>query len=137
MDSSSSLGLSLIPLASFWATFNSLLSAAKFVNGIRDCVLTGVRDSTPLSRQVRRAMRFDWYLAMAGTILASFLFAGLLLWMGAAIEDRNEPGLAWAVRVVGFFPGLGGVLFIACGVNDARAMARAIADDATRESATV
>ncbi len=121
------LGLSLIPLASFWATFNSLLSAAQFVNEIRDTVISGVKNSAVLSKEVRLSMKYDWILAMIGTIGAALLFAGLLIWMGwyIRIVTSSWPvtGAVWAVAS---YPIIGSVLFFLCGRSDIKAMNQAI-----------
>ena len=121
------IGVALVPLAAFWASFNSLLQAAQFVNTIRDTVVMGTKDSRQIPVRIRKAMRFDWLLSMAGTIVASFLFAGILFWMAGHIGSSGI-GVARAVAAVGVFPALSGLLFIVCGINDNRVMQSAIAE---------
>ena len=121
------LGLSAIPLASFWAAFNSLIKAADFVNGIRDVVITGSKNQVTLTPRLRKAMLFDWFLSMFGTIFTCVAFSAIIAWMGFYIDDKTgETAVAQIMWLVAAFPGAGGLLFVLCGISDFRAMTHAI-----------
>lgn len=124
---SDGISLSVIPIATFWAAFNSLFRAAEFVNGIRDTVIIGKKDNVILSESLRNAMLFDWVLSMVGAIALSLLFAAVIIWMGFYILNMSETSqIAYALWMIGSAPILGAVLFVCCGISDFRAMRQAI-----------
>ena len=116
------LGIAIIPLAAFWAAFNSIIKAAEFVNAIRDAVLSGTKDGAVLSRRAREAMLFDWQLAMTGIIASSSAFAFIMLWMGYYIFQSIDNHVGAVVGLTAIVPLFGTVLFILCGFSDRRAM---------------
>jgi hypothetical protein len=116
------LGLSLIPLAVFWASFNSLIKAAEFVNSIRDDILSGMKNGSILSIKAKQAMLFDWILAMIGTVVTSVTFALVILWMGDYVSENDFPDVGLAISSQAVVPVLGTFLFILCGISDYKAM---------------
>ena len=119
-----SLGLSVIPLASFWAAFNSMVKVAEFVNSIRDSVLSGMKNNAKLSHKARRCMFFDWKLAMVGVISSSMTFELIMIWMGHYIYEYGGEisVIGCVVGITASVPLLGSVLFILCGVSYYRTM---------------
>ncbi len=118
------IGITLIPLATFWATFNSMLKAAELVNNIRDSVLTGVKDGIKLTENARKAMLYDWILVMFGTISASLTFSVIIIWMGWFIHQQSDNLviIGWVTGLTSIAPLIDTVLFILCGKSDYRAM---------------
>ncbi len=123
-----SFGVSLIPLASFWALFNSLLKAAEFVNSIRDCVISGKKNNGILSENARRAMLSDWKLTMIGVVSSCIGFAAILLCMGLYLyfSDWDYKSVGMVLALISIAPCFGSILFTLCGMSDLRAMKQEI-----------
>src|SRR6266446_2849446 len=99
----------LLPLGAFWITFSALQSAASFVNEMRETIVTGYKGNQVLTVRHRKAMFFDWRLAMVGTIIAAFTFSGLIFFVSFHI--RHVPDSAHSspiLAAVALFPLLGG-----------------------------
>src|SRR5260370_14997587 len=77
-------------LAGLWANWNSVIQAARFVNDLRESVVTGQKGNRHLTLAHRRAMRFDWLLTMAGAIAVSVVFGVILL--GFVLASVPAPG---------------------------------------------
>lgn len=121
--------LAVLPLASFWAMFTSLISAAKFVNDIRDTIISGQKDKCDMSIEHRRGLFMDWLLSMIGIIVGCIGFATVTYWMGTYIErnvTKELAEVALALKLVAMLPAIGAVLFIACGITDTKLIVKAL-----------
>ncbi|HVT60343.1 MAG TPA: hypothetical protein VHR45_18365 [Thermoanaerobaculia bacterium] len=114
-------------LAGVWANWNSVIQAARFVNDLRESVVTGQKGNRHLTLDHRRAMRFDWLLTMAGAIAVSVVFGVILLGIVLASVPASDRILKGVLLLLGLTPILGAVLFVLCGVNDWRLMGKALA----------
>ena len=114
-------------MGAFWVSFNSLTAAAKFVNEMRESVVTGSQGTHSLTIEHRKVLLFDWILSMSGTITAAFLYSGIIFWIAWVLKEFVTVAYVWiAVGTVGIFPLLGGFMFIACGICDYRVMRRTL-----------
>lgn len=120
------LELAFLPLASFWVMHSSLLGASKFLNDIRDTVITGVKNGVEISYDHRKVLLWDWKLSLFGTFSACGVFFLLIFWAGFyVLRKRDFPShgeLGHVLILTSFTPIIGGLLFYLCGVSDARLM---------------
>jgi len=129
------LAFAALPLASFWAMYNSLLSASEFVNNLRDAVLSGRLGGNGISPSHRRVLFWDWILCMIGTGSACLAFAGIIAFSGYFACQSGVLGKAGdeipllmsrALYVTAGTPIIGFGILIACGVSDYRHMKEAM-----------
>jgi len=125
MDDATNL-LTLIPLAAFWASFQSLLSAAKYVNEVREKTTAGWDNGVELSVEHRKAMLDDWCFLMAGAILGAWTFAGIIWWTGCYLSPKNIGGISYLLFGVSAVEALYGISFVLCAFSDYRLMSDAI-----------
>lgn len=119
----------IAPIGAFWVAFQNLWSAAKFVNEIRETIVTGRHGGADLSLEHRKALFFDWQLSMAGTILAALVFGSITFWLGDYIESNaSEPisKIGTATQFVAAFPFLVAFCFGLCGASDIRLIRHAL-----------
>jgi len=126
MSDSPGIELALF-LGGIWAAGKGMLDASSFVNGLRDAVVTGVKDGVALTFPHRRTLRIDWLLTMMGTVLFPVVYSVLLF----VIADRLKTslgGLHTVLLVVCVVPLAGSILFTCCGVLDWRLMSSVLGD---------
>ena len=87
----SSLQLSLVLVASIWASMNTLIAGYNAVNGTRDRILTGFTDEgIGLTSDHRRIMyENDWLPMKAGIAFVSLAFGGFLIFLPELAEDAR------------------------------------------------
>jgi hypothetical protein len=81
------------PVAGLWAIHMAIIGSAKFVNEMRETVISGFYNKEPISASHRDQMLFDWGLSMAATIGICVIFGGLLLAAAVFLTD------AWFLRI--------------------------------------
>lgn len=128
------------PMATFWASFNSLLSITKYLNQIRDQVISGHDNGGSLSVDHRDAMRLDWIFLVVAGVLGAFTFAGCIYWVSHYVslisEENSMPtyGLDTVMRVIAAVEVAYGVLLgLAC-CKDHKVMTTAICQSRDAES---
>jgi hypothetical protein len=120
--------LLLLPLGVFWVSFSSLLSAASFVNEMRETIVAGTNKAgRMLTVRHRKTMFLDWCLSMLLAITAALIFSGLIFWIAIhirALEQlRSVAGLLMAVAT---FPLLASIGLSICGASDFRLIQRTL-----------
>ncbi|MBN4078319.1 hypothetical protein JYT29_03245 [Nitrospina gracilis] len=117
---------SLIPIAAFWTSYNTLLNAAKLVNELRDKVITGRADQKDLSTDHLKVMFLDYRLVTVSSVLAAWLFAGAIAWAGCYLWSSSTltgaKGISYILWLIAFVEVIFGFFFIWCSVHDHRAM---------------
>ena len=121
-----SIELALIPLGSFWVTYNSLLATAKFVNEMRDRVLVGHTEGVMLTLAHRRALVWDWVLSMSAAVGGAAFFAIVIWWTAGLLAASGVSQVALIIRFVSVFPAFCGFLYLCCGVSDFRLMRKVL-----------
>ena len=121
------LQLSLVLVASIWASVNTLIAGYTAVNGTRDRVITGYTDEgVRLTFAHRRIMyRNDWLPMKVGLAAVSLAFAGFIVFLPelAAEPERLRPVCYVASLLpVGSFLG-----FAILGLSDRRLMLTTVA----------
>jgi hypothetical protein len=86
-----SLQLSLVLVASIWASMNTLIAGYNAVNGTRDRILTGCTDEgVSLSLDHRKIMyENDWLPMKAGIAFVSLAFGGFLIFLPELSDDAK------------------------------------------------
>lgn len=116
-------GFALVPLAAFWASFNSLLAAAKLVNELRDKVISGRADGMDLSTAHRKVILADYRMVMFSSVIATWMFAGVIGWAGFYLSsNQNVIGISYVLWFISLVEVIFGCFFIWCGILDHGAM---------------
>ena len=125
------IAAALIPLGAFWASFNALVAAAKYVNQVREQVAIGKVDNNELAPDHRHAMFIDWCLLMSASVLASWCFAGAVIWASFYLSDVTTFDVGTmpvALLLIGGFQAIYGVMFTVCGYFDLKMLRRRLSD---------
>ena len=87
----SSLQLSLVLVASIWASMNTLIAGYSAVNGTRDRILTGFTDEgIGLTLEHRKMMyENDWLPMKAGIAFVSLALGGFLIFLRELADDAR------------------------------------------------
>lgn len=113
------LEMFLLPLAGFWAIFDSLSKAIESVNRMRETILIGQMDGKRLTLEHRKAMFLDWCLTMTGVIGASVLFSGIVFWIQHHVKTHPHVSeISTLLVCVALFPLISAFFFVVCGVSD-------------------
>jgi hypothetical protein len=120
--------LLLLPLGVFWVSFSSLLTAASFVNEMRETIVAGTsKAGRPLSVQHRKTMFLDWCLSMILAITASLIFSCLIFWIAIHIRHQEQlRSVAGLLMAVAAFPLLASIGLSVCGTSDFRLIQRTL-----------
>jgi len=97
MNDMGALEAVVLPLATFWVVVSTMQSAATFVNGLREQVVTGGNERCAYTLAHRKALYLDWQLSMLGTIAAAFGFSGLIVAVAGHIA--RMPGGGEVVKI--------------------------------------
>lgn len=118
--------VALLPIAAFWAGANTVLSAAKMINQMRDTVVLGKVNGLELSDEHANIMILDYKLVSVGTIIATWAFSAMFFVAGWFSGTNFILLVVWVLlSLVQFSQGIG---FIWCGRKDLAAM-RAAAEE--------
>lgn len=110
----------IAPILSLWVIHNAIFASAKFVNGMRETVISGFHGGNPISPKHRRAIRLDWRLCMLATVLVCAIFGLLVLLVGEQIlEDQR---LEWVPIAIAAYPFGCAVGFSICWITDHKLM---------------
>lgn len=109
--------VAVLPLGAFWAIFNSLISAGKFINEMRETVITGIKENCTLTPEHRKAIFLDWRLSMIGVVTGNFTYSFITFWI--AFHLKGQVDYVWfPIMIVGIITLFGAFLFIICGISD-------------------
>ena len=88
----SSLQLSLVLVASIWASMNTLIAGYSAVNGTRDRILTGFTDEgIGITLEHRKIMyENDWLPMKAGIAFVSLAFGVFLIFLPELADDAKR-----------------------------------------------
>jgi len=114
----------LAPLAAFWVLLDGMMKMVTFVNGMRDVIITGVKDGVELSNNHRRAIFTDWKLSMVGFVGTDVLLSGVVFSLAKLVPD-----VRWGIYAVSLAVLIGAILFVFCGVSDYKAINSALSKD--------
>jgi len=123
----------LTPLAGLWAIHNAIFLSARFVNEMRETVISGFYQNRRLTAAHMKAIFIDWILCMAATITVCLIFAGVVATASFELA-LGLPLLKWAGIAVASYPTICAGLFLICSIADSKLMRRAIANTAAEES---
>lgn len=108
------------------------LEASRFVNGLRDSVLTGTVDGAPISPEHRWVLTWDWMVSMTGVLLACVAMH-LLFGYATSVIEASPIGqvasgrlLAEAGRSLATIAVIAGGGFVLCGLVDLRGIWHAV-----------
>ena len=121
------LQLSLVLVASIWASVNTLIAGYTAVNGTRDRVVTGYTDEgVRLTFVHRRIMyRNDWLPMKVGLAAVSLAFAGFIVLLPElAVEPERLRPVCYVASLLPFGTFLG---FATLGLSDRRLMLTTLA----------
>lgn len=110
----------IAPILSLWVIHTAIFSSAKFVNEMRETVITGVYCGTRIKPDHRRRILWDWILCILGTILVCLIFAVLVYIVGS--ELLKDTRLAWVPFAIAFYPVCCAFGFALCSAWDFTAM---------------
>lgn len=111
----------LAPLGAFWIALEAMMKIASFVNAMRDTIMIGELNKTPLTLQHRQAIFVDWQLTMVGFILADAVFSFVLYSLADVVSQAKI-----AMYGVAFTTFIGAIIFTACGIFDYKAIKRTL-----------
>lgn len=122
-----SVQITLLLLAAFWAGTSALFAGVRYVTEARDKILRGSPDGQPLPTPYRRrVLYFDWVpmrlaLAAVSIVLAVIIFALPCL--------AGKPNMRWIAWITGAVPICGFVNFFVLGVFELRHLRQACRDE--------
>ena len=108
------------PILSLWVIHNAIFASARFVNKMRETVISGFHDGKAITVGHRETIRLDWRLCMLATVAVCMIFGLLVLLVGGQIlEDRRFDWVPFAIAIYPFGCALG---FCVCWWSDHKLM---------------
>lgn len=132
IDSTTMVFVAIGPFLCCWLIVKWVLEVSRFLNGLRDSILSGRIDGTAIGRDHRWVLTWDWMISLTGTCLSLAAFYALFRLGVDAVESaevRSLPlagalGLALSSLAMISLVAAGGVLL--CALMDLRGIWRAV-----------
>ena len=105
----------IAPIVSLWVIHNAILSSAKFVNRMRETVISGLYEGVGITVAHQRALRLDWLLCIGATVGVCIIFAGIVV--AVALTFNAGSLMRWAGFAIALYPALCAVGFLICSVG--------------------
>jgi hypothetical protein len=112
------------PIVSLWVIHNAIFSSARFVNEMRETVISGWYEGQPITREHRRVILADWRLCIWATIAVCLIFAAIVLTVSITLSDDL---LILLIGVaIACYPVICAGGFAKCSIADRKLMVKAI-----------
>jgi hypothetical protein len=102
----------------------AIFYSVRFVNGIRESIITGRTHDRAMTVGHRSLLLLDWAMCMGGCICFVLVYGGVVFWFSSRLDDL---GSAWLLMAVGGYALFAGAGMVVCGIYDARFMFEALA----------
>lgn len=116
----------IAPVIGLWVIHNAIFSSARFVNEMRETVVSGRYEREKITPEHGRAILLDWLLCVAATIAVCLIFAGIVIVVSFGLAQ--SPLLQRTGYAIAAYPVMCAFGFLFCSLGDLKLMARAIDD---------
>lgn len=114
----------IAPILGLWVIHNAIFSSARFVNEMRETVVSGFYERERVEPEHRLAILLDWLLCIAATIAVCAIFAGIVIAVSAGLSP--SPLIQRTGYAIAAYPVMCAFGFLFCSLGDLRLMARAV-----------
>ncbi|MEA3041607.1 MAG: hypothetical protein QOC65_1096 [Sphingomonadales bacterium] len=122
----------IAPIVSLWVIHNAIFSSARFVNEMRETVISGKYDRDAIAPDHGDAILADWKLCIRATIGVCLIFVIILC--AVSYELVEELPVWWIGYAIALYPLLCAGGFAVCARGDKRLMKKAIARERARRA---
>jgi hypothetical protein len=120
----------IAPIAGLWVIHNAIFSSARFVNEMRETVISGLYDRKSITAEHQQAIGVDWKLCVAATVAVCLIFSVIVVATTAALSTT---WLAFCIGIaIALYPFICACGFVRCSIQDWKLMSSAIENNRTR-----